>query len=636
MRMNNNVIELCRKIENIHYVTGSQLSKSKIKQLEKCIEEYEIDYYWDESGCLILGRASESKLIRSLLAGEIRQMFSAHLDHPGATVISKISSMNGEHLYSALWSGTYRPKLTGQSLFICDRDLSSEGSVVVDNEINSHGERFIYFRSGNEWQSGDTLHYPHKLNVEEDSLYGWGLDDNIGCALVIDYLSRYKGDDLIGILTIGEETGSYGAKRFSHRIKNICTQKGIEKMPIVINIDTSAANDEINFSLGDGAVIRMGDRFGSYAKEVIDHLRTDLGDAKFIDINYTVNDAGYLNNDGWNVVGIAIPLQNIHNGNSSGVFVPESVKIADVKSAQVLLSRISNSLRKTNISTRFYPTSTGYDFIFEDNGHILMERIVECKNYTDFLINCQPYWLSIHKKYGLEPVKLSDRGFKRLRETILNGSMVLFDQQRIEEYCRKAVEAIEANIGSVERGDLKIVTFLCANFNACNMDGNICLSLDRLNPDDIERVLCHELTHWVYFSKSRSSYMRPLISTFLSEGLSCLLSKEMLDICDSTALSLESETVDSHKNDEKRLKNMMLGNINGKYLEFQDDGHHLFLNNIDLPDPFYLSNKESTKYGYYLAMEFVRGVSKKYQLKDVIENPKLMEDLLCDYLLMTN
>jgi len=173
-----------------------------------------------------------------------------------------------------------------------------------------------------------------------DELHLRAADDLALCAVVVLALAALRDDprphDVHAVFTRGEETGLYGAR--------LVAEDGLlPREAVVVSLEASRAL--AHAAPGRGVVVRAGDIYNTFDNDAERFLRVAREDltAAGIATQRALLTGGTCESSafvrlGWSATGIAVPNVNYHNqGESSRAFVPEIVRLSDLRSAVALL-----------------------------------------------------------------------------------------------------------------------------------------------------------------------------------------------------------------------------------------------------------------------------------------------------------
>ena len=267
----------------------------------------------------------------------------AHTDHPGFDVVSA----RGREGRARVLGGFYE-RLFAREVRVAVHDEQggeSFGAVLddwtraPDEANNSLGNCRI--RAERELRVGQfaVVDLPG-CEVRGDELHLRAADDLALCAVVVLALGALKDDprahDVHAVFTRAEETGLYGAR--------LVAEDGlIPRECVVVSLEASRALATAR--PGAGVVVRPGDIYNTFSNDGEKFLRVArerLAEAgiptqRALLTGGTCESSAFVRM-GWTTTAIALPNVNYHNMNDdSDVFVPEIVRLSDLRGAVALL-----------------------------------------------------------------------------------------------------------------------------------------------------------------------------------------------------------------------------------------------------------------------------------------------------------
>jgi len=620
-------LKIYDRLKGLHVIPRWDWNTKSLSKLDVLLKDNGVSYFLDDVGNVVLNCKSAGELQQRLERGEIFQVLQAHLDHPGAVVVNSVS--RNKNLYSAEWLGGCSIPLEGRELLAYD-SLSGHSSIVkVELDLRTSAGRFIYFYSRRRLKLGDTiLHYKSGAKRKREKiLVDWALDDLIGCAAIIYALSETSDAGTIGLLTLGEEVGGYGlegfCKRYIYQLK---------RPPYFINIDATEEG-EGDFVCGSGVWLRYEDRDAKYDESLVEVLLSRHKGLRRVSLTRGGTEAGSLSRSGLAAVSLAVPIRNLHNGSRHYCWTDESVFLGDVsKLCASLLSLLPAERYEiaTRKKTHLMPVIKCTDYAAQ-----IVKKVLRSKDYCDFLLNASDYWNRVNLKYNLPPVYLSSSEYEdfkarlELDKDIYASIDIKGLVKELLLHVRSHVSDKPSPIGS----ELQILTFLKANFNACNMNGSIALSLDKLQGEEARRVLAHELSHWMCDRLYKRSPHNNLIQLLLSEGSACFVSQKVCALDPEDALGLSEATYSYYESIEDDLKERFRRYMDGMFVHLCEGPKHSTLKPVQIHHPFRISRENPlNKYGYFLGYKFIkRCVEDSFSIEDVFTRHKDTMERLADF-----
>jgi len=624
-------INILEKLEDLHIVSGWRWNERSRAKLDDILIAKNLKYFVDDYGNVILNCNSAEELDNKLSNGVITQIFQAHLDHPGGRLTAKISSEKG--LYCARWLGGYSNSLEGRKVTVHDTVRDIVDIVKIEYERTLESGRFLYFYSNKDLSIEHSyLHFSRDTGsrLTNGMISSWALDDLIGVSSIINVLGKSADPRTIGLLTLDEEIGGYGLNNFANRY---LTNKDLSEL-YLINIDMPEEDED--FQCDNGVRLRYEDKRCKYTEELVTAISSKFPDFKKVSLTRGGTEASSFIAMGYNAVSFAIPIRNLHNGSRHNLLIEESVSSKDALSLihQLgLLLPASNLIDSANMST---PSNVLPEIEYVDHYKNIFERISGSTEYCDYLMNVANHWNNIHSRYGVQCVNLDAVQFDDIKKEASTG-LDEFADVDILEMADGLFSIIVKKIAgrSVFReGNLQIVSFFKANFNASNIGGVVALSLDKIKKSDLKRVLCHEMSHWVCHRLYNDTPYNDYFKLFLSEGIACYLSREICNVSSAVALGMPIGTYECYGSRKKDLQELFFKIINGELLKQSNKSDIYEFAISSYPNPFKISkNNPLNKFGYYLGLEFIdQCLEEGLTIHDILTKYCLIERKLtsCD------
>lgn len=553
-----NFLDILKDLHDFHIGSEWRWSVIALQKLDVLLGHLKIPYFVDDIGNVILHCDSASALQQGLSQGSIHFILQAHLDHPGGQVIGKVNSRHS--LYCARWHGKFFPGFLNTPLLVFDSAQDIFEEVHILHTVATPYETYLYFQSRHSFDIPHTVIHYHSplLHNFLGNLSGWALDDLIGCAAIIHTLSGFHDQHAIGLLTMGEETGGYGAKFFCHTFLS----KVRASLPNVINMDMPKALDE-HFNIGNGAWLRTGDFSGGFSEPLIQQL-TPLFLKNQIAVRTGQTEVMDFINAGAHAVSLAIPIQNSHNVNHR---LELDSEVADMDDVQQLLDTLP-AILALSYSPKNYQKSTFNIVASDPQDAQIAARLLPM----------------IIEKLGEYP------------------------------FCRT----------------VEIVRVKSDHFSACNKDGKILISSEKIPKQDLERVICHELIHFVYQVFFGVLPLSSYDNLLVYEGVACYLSRELCGISSVQSLGITQTQFDFHEEHIPLLKQKFNLLREGQLIQVKNQPNGLRFDTETVDCPFRYSRENPlNKYGYYLGLKFIEFCLERGEpLNTLFLHPDKMEDLL--------
>ncbi len=197
---------------------------------------------------------------------------------------------------------------------------------------------------------GEIATWNFPVRVTDEQIEAPACDDLVGCAVIVATLWGLASLDIKttvhAVFTRAEEVGFIGAYHLGRKWP-------FSDDAIFISVETSRP---VNGSfMGDGPVLRVGDRISVFDADAIDAiLKTAV--AQGLPLQRALLDAGAceataIRACGYRSVGLSIPLGNYHNMDKAKNIAPEYVMMSDVKQLVSLLKALVGT-KATNFGVR--------------------------------------------------------------------------------------------------------------------------------------------------------------------------------------------------------------------------------------------------------------------------------------------
>jgi len=271
--------------------------------------------------------------------------FVAHLDHPGF-LVAPDAIRNGSYTYTAFFEGrvasSYFPK-SRVRLFRTPDDSGVPAVVEACTEEDpNRNNRQVSLRSDEAADGAVLAMWDIPPFVLRDGhVEARVCDDLVGCAVILEALRRLAAEphvDVCAIFSRAEEAGFCGvlcllAEPSLHPL--------LDPQGVFISVETSSERPGI--SVGDGAVIRLGDRMSTFEAAVVDKMWA-VAKARMIPARRVLMDGGTCEatafaRAGLRTGGVCIPLRNYHNMDKErGGIAPEIVSTSDASALADLIT----------------------------------------------------------------------------------------------------------------------------------------------------------------------------------------------------------------------------------------------------------------------------------------------------------
>ena len=272
-------------------------------------------------------------------AGSVPLVFCAHMDHPAFEVISAkpptallLGGVPAECFSRPVRARIVRP----------DGELAVR---IVGHEEVEDGRRELRLGTQEALAPGDFGVFDvGPFRETGDLLFGPAMDDLAGCAATLAALIECRslgiGTDTVGLFTRAEEVGLTGATL-------VARERPLPAASLVVSLEASRALP--GATMGDGPVIRVGDRSGSFApsgeallRRAAERLSAEgvVGGPVAVQRQLMPGgtcEATAFTTFGYAATGVAFPLGNYHNASPEGTIAPEYIHRRDLEGGVRLL-----------------------------------------------------------------------------------------------------------------------------------------------------------------------------------------------------------------------------------------------------------------------------------------------------------
>ncbi len=293
---------------------------------------------------------------RSGETGEVA-VFVAHTDHPGFLfpLPEGARSEGGARRYRAVFEGRVRDPFFVNApvrLFRSADDPGVAGRIVEFTPVLPESDNRQVLIETEEDASGAALAMWDLpvFSVQEGVIHGRACDDLLGCAVILEALARLAADpaatplDVAAVFTRAEEAGFCGALCLMAEER---TPAPLPREPLFVSVEISG--ETAVAPLGEGAVIRAGDRSTTFDGRVTDilwaHARDQKLNARRALMDRGTCEATVFARVGYRAAGVCAPVRHYHNMNTEVErLAPEQVSHADAEALVELLRGLGLAL----------------------------------------------------------------------------------------------------------------------------------------------------------------------------------------------------------------------------------------------------------------------------------------------------
>jgi len=579
-----------------------------------------IPFFITRNGNIFLGEDSQEKIKNN------RICFQAHLDHPGGRLYY---SQDEEYMYSKLYGHRTSKYLVGRNfgVFLPGMYESIDQLEVEHCHRSGMDGVTLFFKAHNDliktYDSGElVIHYDGSPVLKNDTLTNWNLDNILNAALII-YLMKYENyaDKYYGLLTLNEEVSHSGLYEFL----NIIYDRDL----YFISMD--AIDSSINSNNGFG--IRTKQNGVELDKFIPEGVMHQLDEKYKAEIPFGVCEGVTLVKENRPSISLFIKINHFHNGIPFSKFGAEEIDLSLLKEytefIKTIAFKIESEITNEPISANIKTSIKEPDINITNHSDHIRNIILSCDNYVDYLTRGLPELRKIFSTYSLDMPNLDSNSYYRYKEFLSSKKITPIEKKDIidiREYLSGEIETlfdINKDVFLKDIDNIEIVRILLGNFNACNCfnpNRVIMLSDDRIDEQDILRLITHELTHFMTAGIWRSMNMPHELIKYYDEGLAVYLSAKKFDIDIRQSLGFSNEVYERFLEQKPQLEKWFSDFYKGNFYKIHKGNIHEYFIKNDVPHPFYANGSNVSRYGYFLSA---------LDTKRFIEEGVYYEKLLC-------
>lgn len=606
---------IIKELSRIHIVPYHKWNNKAKKIIKDLLGD--IPYFITHNGSIFIGEECEENIKSNKIC------LQAHLDHPGGRLYY---SKQQNYMYCKFYGQSSCQKLIGRKFgaFTLGKSKSINNLEVEHCNKNSNDYITLFFKPNKEimkeYESGDlVIHYNSSLVVDE-SIKNWNLDDILNSALIIYLLKDKKYRGHYGLLTINEEVDHSGIYEFL----NITIDKNLYFISMDTIYDESNINNDFGIRIKQGRV--------KLDKFIPNNFKNNINEKYKGKIPFGESEAITLTKENASNIGLFVKIKNFHNGIPFKKFQEEEIHIEVFNEYINFVKYIVDSMDMylTLERLKFFKVSKDKLKInIRNYCNDIRDIILECRDYTDYLIKGAQNISDIFSKYNLNIPNMNNHIFYNCKKNLENKEIMEIDKMEVEEIVGYLLDNI-SNLFDIEKDDLfnyikdiDISQIILGNFNACNIfhpRPMIILSNDQIRGEDIERVMTHELTHYITRNIWRGINLPGIAKTYYDEGLAIYLSAKKCKLTIREALTLKEDEYVKYMGNIEKLREWFLDYLRGNNVSFYKGNIHEYFIEKQVPHPFYANTKEMPRYGYFLGA---------LETKRMIEGGNYYEKLLC-------
>lgn len=311
-----------------------------------------------------------------------RWFYTAHMDHPGFCVVRSEDGLAWAEFRGAV-SPEYFPRGKVR-FFLADPNgpaFAECKAVVLEHtpgnpfalcRLKLHGRATLPAGTFGMWDLP-------ACEIRDGAIVSRACDDLAGVAAVLCVLEEAAAKklpaDVTGLLTRGEEAGFVGALA-------ACKERGIPAGAMVVSIEASKRQPAAD--LGDGVVVRVGDRTRTFDPTLTAHLACVAGELakqdKCFRFSRQLMPGGTCESTafcmwGYTAAAVCLPLDNYHNMGPRNRIAPERVNVGDFENlVKLLVALAARTQLPAQTDARLKKTLAG---LLKERGKYLRAPVVK-------------------------------------------------------------------------------------------------------------------------------------------------------------------------------------------------------------------------------------------------------------------
>lgn len=617
--MINSIFHTLQVLSTLHIVPHKSLDIVQKRVLERIISP--LPYFITDTGNVFIGAQSFESIYQDSLC------LQAHLDHPGGVL--KLSD-TCDYGYCKYYGHT-KARLAGHTVgCYLPGHTFPFATMEVEHICNTHtNEIILYFKDIHhnivDQQAPIIVHAPFVPGIHENSITSWNLDDLLNVSIIIEYL-KHNGTNqwCYGLLTLSEETG--------HSSLNSALDQLYDKNLFYVNMDCISDTIKTNHDFG----IRK-----CQTEVKLDScIPRQLCDSEYCaEIPYGQCEGMTITAHKQKNISLFIKIQNFHNNVFRKKYEAESVTVETLGKYYTFVENTITELLQTVSHTvttaeplQKKPSLLHYPKLscsVIDHCTELRELLTELDTFSDYLTVGIKKISTIFSRYGLDVPALSRDSFTTVKSIIASQHYPQITISFVEDIVVFLLDSLQG-ILQVSRdyfyrkiSSIEIATLVLGNFNACNQTTpchRILLSLEKIPLDDYQRIITHELTHYLmnyYWSRIP---IDNIYRVYYDEGLAVYLSAKYTSASLAKSLTLSENDFQRYTEHIEKLKCWFYDYAHGNHYRLFKGTYHEYFINKKICNPFLASKTEFSRYGYFLAA---------LETAELIEEGVFNEKILC-------
>jgi len=273
---------------------------------------------------------------------ETHWVLAAHMDHPGFEAISQ----ENEFVSAVFRGGVKEEFFAGSEVTFFSEGQKVHGTIEgVERDSVTKWFNCRIFVGEEKVVSGSTGMWKlPPFSIEDNIVSASACDDLAGVAAIMRVLEELKEENsychCTALFTRAEEVGFVGAV-------GVCKAQILGSNVHIIAVETSKVQLEAN--LGDGVVVRVGDKTSVFSTELTDYVSMlatvliakdeDFASVRRLMPGGTCESSVYCG-AGFSATGLCLPLGNYHNMGSENSIDSEQVAFSDYLSLIKLMRAV--------------------------------------------------------------------------------------------------------------------------------------------------------------------------------------------------------------------------------------------------------------------------------------------------------
>lgn len=566
-------------------------------------------YFITHDGNIIIGTDAIESIQENTLC------LQAHIDHPGGTLYYDEAN---KHFYAS-WHGVrHNNYLIGRTvgIFGAGNHTAIKAVEIQHCHENEHGDVSIYFDYDDEvaslYESGTLLvHELQAPTVTDTHLINWNLDDLIHVAFIVTYILMHPEKAIVGILTVNEEVGHKGIAELFGVMK--------EKQLSVINFDV--IDEAIN--TGSDFGIRASQAQTDLLKFLPESLRIQVKEQMISPIDRGICEGVSLVRNEIKSLSIFLKIENFHNAIPIKKILPERIARVTLEAyfqfSMNLIDQLERNPMIIQNSTK-KSEQNGLSIEYIDYSERIIDIIRESSTYADYLANGLPAIQKIFIELNIEPPNLSQSQFMDLKTQIEMTNIPVIDESKVIILANQVVErvaslfhcSLESLVSQVNT--IKVRSLILGKFNACNNAGKerwMLFSLDQIKATEVERILVHEMVHYISAPLWQSKSITSRERLMLEEGLAVCLSSEICGIELYESLGFSEVQCISYQENYYELQRQLYDYIAYNHCKTHRGKKHRYFMRSKVNNPFYANVSYYPRYGYFIAANEIKKCIKE-------------------------